>query len=442
MKRNRLRFTAFSIALAVLSLSACGKAGSEEAPDLAVQEGEPEDTTAQTPAPTPEEEEPVAEETPEPEPVKTYVEEHGIEFCNNTAVETRGLAMNEDDLSDYIYTDVSFQLDGITVEDADTEGYKTVTVEHSARGYSWTDGREHKLYVRLPAVMAVDTYTGLILPYESGNGDRVTEEYSSDIEWSGKTYHISYQEETEWDHGTIWEQAEDGNFICRCGNHGTLMITVPKDYGGLALLLPPILVENKPGESDEYILDYWADEDCFLFKIDISENVADNAFKAAMDEDGTDKAEVATPVPKQEDAKPQEAKQEETKPVHTHSYSESVTANPTCSSNGTKTFTCSCGDSYTESIPATGQHTWEAQTETIHHESTGHMESTPVEKYRFHCRHCDGDFYDLDSFIAHGGDGNYYYTVETTYEDVWVVDSEAWDETVTYNVCTVCGATQ
>ena len=39
---------------------------------------------------------------------------------------------------------------------------------------------------------------------------------------------------------------------------------------------------------------------------------------------------------------------------HSHSYSESVTTQPGCKTEGVKTFTCSCSDSYTESIPALG----------------------------------------------------------------------------------------
>lgn len=38
---------------------------------------------------------------------------------------------------------------------------------------------------------------------------------------------------------------------------------------------------------------------------------------------------------------------------HTHSYTSSITKNPTCYSVGVKTFTCSCGSSYTESISKT-----------------------------------------------------------------------------------------
>lgn len=40
-------------------------------------------------------------------------------------------------------------------------------------------------------------------------------------------------------------------------------------------------------------------------------------------------------------------------PGHKHSYTMTVTK-ATCTENGVKTYTCECGDSYTEAIPATG----------------------------------------------------------------------------------------
>ena len=40
--------------------------------------------------------------------------------------------------------------------------------------------------------------------------------------------------------------------------------------------------------------------------------------------------------------------------AHTHSYSSSVTIQPTCTQAGVRTYRCSCGSSYTETIPATG----------------------------------------------------------------------------------------
>lgn len=39
---------------------------------------------------------------------------------------------------------------------------------------------------------------------------------------------------------------------------------------------------------------------------------------------------------------------------HSHAYTESVTVEATCETDGEKTFTCDCGDSYTESIAAEG----------------------------------------------------------------------------------------
>lgn len=41
-------------------------------------------------------------------------------------------------------------------------------------------------------------------------------------------------------------------------------------------------------------------------------------------------------------------------PEHTRSYTSKVTKPATCTENGVKTYTCECGDSYTETIPATG----------------------------------------------------------------------------------------
>jgi cytoskeletal protein RodZ len=45
-------------------------------------------------------------------------------------------------------------------------------------------------------------------------------------------------------------------------------------------------------------------------------------------------------------------------PVHTHSYTSSVTTQPTCGQSGVRTYKCSCGDTYTESVAATGNHNY------------------------------------------------------------------------------------
>lgn len=49
---------------------------------------------------------------------------------------------------------------------------------------------------------------------------------------------------------------------------------------------------------------------------------------------------------------------------HEHCYASEVTQEATCGAEGVKTFTCECGDSYTETISATGDHSWGAWIET------------------------------------------------------------------------------
>ena len=49
------------------------------------------------------------------------------------------------------------------------------------------------------------------------------------------------------------------------------------------------------------------------------------------------------------------------KTVHTHSYSSTVTKNPACTATGVRTYKCSCGASYTETIAAKG-HSYSKQT--------------------------------------------------------------------------------
>ena len=73
--------------------------------------------------------------------------------------------------------------------------------------------------------------------------------------------------------------------------------------------------------------------------------------------------EKATPAPTEKATEKQTEKptehpaQKPTEPAtqaHAHSYTATVTKQPTCTAEGVKTFRCSCGDSYTETIPAAG----------------------------------------------------------------------------------------
>ena len=92
-----------------------------------------------------------------------------------------------------------------------------------------------------------------------------------------------------------------------------------------------------------------------------------------------------------------------------------------------------------------GEHLWEKKDEVIHHEEKGHMERVLCDVYTFHCRDCERTFDGLDAYMNHecdvNGGGGFYWTTETVYKDMWIVDTAAWDEVVSeYYQCTICGA--
>lgn len=100
---------------------------------------------------------------------------------------------------------------------------------------------------------------------------------------------------------------------------------------------------------------------------------------------------------------------------HTHAYVESVTA-ATCTENGVKAFTCSCGDSYTEEIPASG-HAWG--------EWTTHKEATTeaAGEERRYCSNCTSyeskEIPQLESGNqdADNQEENYFYNENNNYYD-------------------------
>lgn len=86
----------------------------------------------------------------------------------------------------------------------------------------------------------------------------------------------------------------------------------------------------------------------------------------------------------------------ETIPATGHSYQSTVTMPPMCTGTGVRTFTCSaCGDSYTQSIPATG-HTWTV-TKTVpnqYDDETGELTQAGYTLYE--CSTC-GEQYRIDA---------------------------------------------
>ena len=105
--------------------------------------------------------------------------------------------------------------------------------------------------------------------------------------------------------------------------------------------------------------------------------------------------------------------------------------------------------------PCVNGHTWQAVNSTIHHDQEGHYEMVKVEDgYKwYHCPICDDEFKSLDSYYSHF-DSNHsdvpflrneytHGSVYDQYEEMWIVDKEAYDETVIIGYkCSKCGATK
>lgn len=137
----------------------------------------------------------------------------------------------------------------------------------------------------------------------------------------------------------------------------------------------------------------------------------------------------------------------ETAPApHEHSYSGSVTQHPTCTANGVKTYTCSCGDSYTESIPAIA-HNWEAQYEDLYHEAVT-REQTKYEYGHVVCKGCNTDFGigGSDACAIHivttDCPGPYHVTSVAVGTETVVIEEAYTSHDYIGDKCSVCGQWQ
>lgn len=107
----------------------------------------------------------------------------------------------------------------------------------------------------------------------------------------------------------------------------------------------------------------------------------------------SDNAEITTEAPTTT------ATPEPTEAPHEHTYTETITTPATCEADGVKTFTCECGDSYTEPI-ATQGHVFENY--TSNNDATYTADGTETAK----CNNCDV----TDTRTAEGSMLTYTYT--------------------------------
>ncbi len=144
---------------------------------------------------------------------------------------------------------------------------------------------------------------------------------------------------------------------------------------------------------------------------------------------------------------------------HSHKYTSSTIKSATCGDEGEFLYTCSCGDSYTEKISATGKHNFVAITKIVHHDEVGHYENVKTaDAYTWYkCPQCSSTFNSLNSYYSHFDtvhvpsdpfikfirEDYVHGTVPAQYEQKWIVDKAAYDEKIiTGYKCSVCGKTK
>ena len=118
--------------------------------------------------------------------------------------------------------------------------------------------------------------------------------------------------------------------------------TVPKTVAITDAITATIKVLKAEETTIEYTIGTW----------DGTPAPKDGSFKLGAEEPTTKEPE--TEVPTTEPTTVPTTEKPTEPPVHEHDYVGVVATAPTCTDDGVKTFTCECGDSYEESISATG----------------------------------------------------------------------------------------
>lgn len=271
MKRKML------LVLLAVGLTLSGCSGGKNAPSSGGTAEEPVEEPAKEP------EEVVPEEQEEQEPVEepeeealplTYVEEHGLEFSQEVSFTIQGDRYDQNNLSDYEFTDLDETILSVDVEDSETEGYEIVTIKTSAFGYSGIFGDSSRLVLEAPSMRVCDIYTGRVAVMR-GTMQDAEMTAGKDLEWAGESYSIEHTVNVEWDFAD-WTTDAQGNDVVPGTCYATYTITVPKGYDGLGLVIYPITKGPSGDESvtgsvtvdvtEQYIMDEWT-EGSYLFRV-------------------------------------------------------------------------------------------------------------------------------------------------------------------------------
>lgn len=457
MRKNRGKMAAVFLSVIMVVLTACGNGSSDVQETVApvvdeAEESENEVVVEEEGEKEPEKEDPEETEIEEPEVEEIlipYAEENELEFCEDLTVAVDAVRIEVVERSTYEKMEAMLTITDVSIEELEDD-MKSIVVKYEITGDLYDSYGGRFLQPIMPNALYCDLNTGEFQDSSSEIlwDNELTTSYT--VEWNGNSYDISQETEIEWSSEPDWKYDGKGGYVGPVTMYETNTFIVPKDYDSMGMVVGLFTADEIYSSEFELFKDanhlilevlekrenarlYSINELCKLFSED--EVVTDDAdTKVNTDKSGT--ASSNNETSKENNTTPKQEQQA----THTHSYASSVTKNPSCGENGVKTYTCSCGSSYTEAIPASG-HQWITTTETISHPSTGHYET--VTKKEIWCSCGASGFQSMAEYNAHAENCSAFGSgVTERTENVWVVDSEGYTETINVTKCIVCGACQ
>ncbi len=254
MKKNIAK-TVITAAL-MLTLTACGNSAEDKETTSAAVVGTQAETVAETVTEEVTEVEETTEEVTEEAANVPWAVENEIEFGEGE-VEVPyyvGALLNGEKTDEIKVTnkDAVYSKPIITVTPSDEEGYVDYVISYNAElSFSvelYPDTPEFNLDFNWKKFSPMDYYTGYVFPDCTLNENNGKENRGEvDIEWEGKTYHITYENSFEMVSGSTDDVEINGGVertFVNQSQHQT-KITAPADYDGLVMEI------NKNGSTGE-----------------------------------------------------------------------------------------------------------------------------------------------------------------------------------------------
>ena len=161
-----------------------------------------------------------------------------------------------------------------------------------------------------------------------------------------------------------------------------------------------------------------------------SETEAPETEEPETEEPETEAPETEEPETEEPETEEPETEEPETEEPHSHSYTSQITTPATCTDAGVKTYTCTCGESYTEEIAAIG-----------HSEATEYIDGTASADglRRVYCENCDETYEEeiLFSIPLHFPDPAFATYVRDNYNNDSYTNSLSQEELASLEAATI-----